>query len=373
MATLSSADQQALIDAAIGAHVSEAKQYLRGSRTQTNISRANGQFEHFLRRFKGHAAATWHSCSPELVLTYLRTEVASRCGRSGGDLAASTLRQHVSNLSMCFGRRGLTKPWDEVTSQGNPVLSQLVRDHVEVIERRQHLSGQRERSAPPVPADLVRQLLGYLDQALAEATASHNRLEQFRCARDASLVALLWHSCRRAADLLRLTWGHVYAQGRDKLVTELWAGSSVIDPLPGLLITADVLKNSHRSRPLSICVPAATGSDVQCCAVNRLQQLHGRVLALGECPTGPIFCAYRTVQPPRSALTSSGFANRFQTLIEAVFRDGPAAHFTVHGVRRGRMQHEGAQGGTLQDILRLAGISTESVGLVYLDRGRHLP
>ena len=34
------------------------------------------------------------------------------------------------------------------------------------------------------------------------------------------------------------------------------------------------------------------------------------------------------------------------------------------------MQFEDAHGGTLQDILRLAGIQTEVVGHVYLDVGR---
>jgi len=99
---------------------------------------------------------------------------------------------------------------------------------------------------------------------------------------------------------------------------------------------------------------------------------------MGEPVSGPIFCSYRTVQSSRPARSSSAFANRFQTLFTAAFPDASGFPPTVHGVRRGRMQFEDAQfenahGGTLQDILRLAGIQTEAVGHVYLVVGRHLP
>jgi hypothetical protein len=91
----------------------------------------------------------------------------------------------------------------------------------------------------------------------------------------------------------------------------------------------------------------------------------------GESLSGPIFCAYKELHPtvPRTALSSSGFANRFKRLIIATF---DVADFTVHGVRRGRMQHADAANSTLSEILVLAGITTESVARLYLDKGRHL-
>ena len=158
--------------------------------------RANDQFQLFLRRFncKGHPPASWHACTPELVLTHQRTDVAGCSGRSGGALAASTLRQHVSNPSMCFASRGLVKPWDELVGTGNPVLSQTVRDHVEIIERLQHAAGQGARSATPVSLDIVQHLLQHLDSSATAAAASHNRLERLRYVHDACMVALLWHS-----------------------------------------------------------------------------------------------------------------------------------------------------------------------------------
>lgn len=39
-------------------------------------------------------------------------------------------------------------------------------------------------------------------------------------------VAVLWHSCRRGADMPRLTWGHVSARGIDQLLSESWLNSS---------------------------------------------------------------------------------------------------------------------------------------------------
>ena len=53
-----------------------------------------------LRRFKGHPATSWHGCTPELILTYLRTGVADRCRCYGGALAASALRRHIPDQSM---------------------------------------------------------------------------------------------------------------------------------------------------------------------------------------------------------------------------------------------------------------------------------
>ena len=88
------------------------------------------------------------------------------------------------------------------------------------MERRQHAAGQRARSVTPVSVDVMQRLLQHLDCSASKPVASHNRLERLRCLRDASMVALLWHSCRRGADVLRLTWGHIYTQGCDQLLSE---------------------------------------------------------------------------------------------------------------------------------------------------------
>ena len=141
---------------------------------------------------------------PKLVLTYLRTDVAGRSGRSGGAPAAWTLRHYVSNLSMCFAHRGQTKLWDKLVSIGNPVLSQTVRDHVEVIERLQHAAGQHAHSTPPVSLDVVRRLLQHLDSSASAAVVGHNCLDRLRCVRDACMhggpnMAQMLPRCRLAA------------------------------------------------------------------------------------------------------------------------------------------------------------------------------
>ena len=58
VATVSAGEQEALIEASVASHVADTRSFLRGPRTQDNIMRANGQFELFLRRFKGHPAAS---------------------------------------------------------------------------------------------------------------------------------------------------------------------------------------------------------------------------------------------------------------------------------------------------------------------------
>ena len=92
---LSPAEQQTLLDAALDSHAADSKLFLRGSRTQSNVERANANFELFLHQFRGHSSGTWLTCTPELVLVHLHTYVANRRGRGGSELSAATLRQYV--------------------------------------------------------------------------------------------------------------------------------------------------------------------------------------------------------------------------------------------------------------------------------------
>ena len=74
--TVSATEQHTLIEASVASNVVESRRMLRGPRTQANIMRANDQFELFLHRFKGHPSASWHACTPEPGLTYLRMDVS---------------------------------------------------------------------------------------------------------------------------------------------------------------------------------------------------------------------------------------------------------------------------------------------------------
>ena len=184
--------------------------------------------------------------------------------------------------------------------------------------------------------------------------------------------AQLWHNCRRGADLLRLTWGHTYAQGSSQLLRASWLASSGQGLPCSILITADVLKNDKRHRPLPIVVHAQARPGVAHCAIDCLRKLLDTKRTLGEPVSDPIFGSYKTVHPPRPALNFPGFANRFKTLL-AAFPDATSTPPTVHGVRRRHMQFEDAHGSTLRNILQLASIQTEALGHVYLDVSRHLP
>lgn len=367
------AQQDAALAAAVREHVADERKYLRSARTVSNIDRAHAEFSNFLIPWRTHPSGHWATCTPEVVLYYLRTVLSQRTGRSGGELSAATLRQQVSNLSSCFIKLGREQPWDELAGCGNPVASSLVRNHVEMAERRQHAAGQRECSAVPVPIDAVTTLLRHLDGAEAAAVAQHNRLEQLRCARDAAMIALLWHSSRRGADLLRLRWHHVHDRGTDELAVLSWGADTSVAPTSGVHITLDEVKNVKRLRPLTIVVPVQSAALAHTCAVRRLQHLFRSQRQADERDQQVVFCSYRTVQPPHSALSASGFANRFDKLVSAAFVDSPAAPaYTVHGIRRGRMQFEAARGTSVAGIMQLAGLSTESVALMYLDPGRHL-
>ena len=304
---------------------------------------------------------------------YLRDEVSQRVGRDGGEISASTLRQYVSALSSCFCKLGRDTPWNELTRTGNPVLSQLVRSHVDMAARRQHANGHREQSAVPVPEHAIRALLCYIDHAAAAAAAGGTPLERLRLARDAAALALLWQSSRRGADLLRMRWDHVGVQGSVCDVTQLWVSSTPGPPCgTTLLITLDEVKNDKRSRPATIVVAPESDERVTMCAVRRLHHLLRLQRVLDGHESTHVFCSYQRVDPPRRPLTSSGFANQFASLIRAAQLSQPAGAYTVHGIRRGRIQHAHAQGATMQDLMRLAGIRTEGIVELYLDAGRHL-
>ena len=120
----------------------------------------------------------------------------------------------------------------------------------------------------------------------------------------ASCATHAWWPCcgtvaRRGADLLRLTWGHVYAQRRDRLLSDSWLSNSDAGLPSGALITADVLKTAKRHRPLTIVVPTQAEAGDRHCAVVHLRELFAAKRAMGEPVTDPIFCRYRTVQSPR--------------------------------------------------------------------------
>ena len=66
----SSAEQQALLDAALNSYKADSKQVLRGARMQIvrNVEHANADFEVFPHQICGPLDGTWLACTPDLLL-----------------------------------------------------------------------------------------------------------------------------------------------------------------------------------------------------------------------------------------------------------------------------------------------------------------
>jgi integrase len=140
------------------------------------------------------------------------------------------------------------------------------------------------------------------------------------------------------------------------------------------LLCPDRTKVHQRTRPASIELNAAPACDDEECWVDyhycgifqlvRLQQLLRQSQHASSLFVFPSVGA-RSVSPH---LTTNAANERLRRLLQRCgINDGE----TMHGFRRGAMQHWHAQGMPAAQIYERVGISTPSVGRVYLDRGRH--
>jgi hypothetical protein len=369
-------EQQTTLQAAAAQAVALETQYLRGDRTMRNYDRVNSEFSRFLPHFYPSIDRGWQECRPDHILVYLFHHLLpSHPGRDGGLPASSTVIGLMSALTRCFDRRGRIGVWTPTTSHCNPVRALDVQSALQAYQRLLIQSGVRERSAVPMRALKLRNILRAM---LSEAADLGRKVPKDIPAitlrlRDSAMLTYMWGSSRRGADMLYAGWAQVYLQGSDLSLTpvsQVWGGPGVFHhpdtPAGGsLLIVPSQSKTEHVHRPKSQLIEAH--SDPQLCGVIRLRTLYQWYKHHSpDRLQGPIFCS---VRHPYQGLTSQAVGSRVR---ECVTKYSTDAGETMHGLRRGAMQQAVADREAPGDIMQHAGLTSVATFQKYVDLGRHL-
>jgi hypothetical protein len=129
------------------------------------------------------------------------------------------------------------------------------------------------------------------------------------------------------------------------------------------------LELKHNLHPDAMRVPRKGGV---LCAVERLHALLAHAALSGRPITGYL-C--RPLNPSRTGfLEASLSVSAFEEDVAAHFTaSGIPYHATLHGSRRGSLQHHADRGTPLEQLARLAQIKTPAVLQRYLDPFRHQP
>lgn len=134
-----------------------------------------------------------------------KTRVSEQVCECARRLKWNTIDSYIGRLRGRFRDLGLTTPWCYRTSTGNPCDSAEVKLYLKLIGKEQlHAGVYQPKQAALFNLSLFRKLI---DVVLEEWIEHRNKavwLEAARCARDALLYSLMWHTGLRASDALQL-------------------------------------------------------------------------------------------------------------------------------------------------------------------------
>eukprot|EP00884_Botryococcus_braunii_P006635 jgi/Botrbrau1/15973/Bobra.0294s0011.1 len=334
---------------------------IKGATMQKKL-RAFDRFCEFMRDTGRHAL----QATPQDIKVHM-TLWATSSGRykhQGLDLVAPiSMRCLLSFLATEFDRYATTHGnWDPLHGRGNPVRSLDVAEWATGYTRWLAHLGYNPQSAHPWSLDDLRHVLERLDARIASTTG----VPLLRLHRDAFTMTILWETCSRGATAV--SW----------CLDDLWLASGV-PAAPYLFPTLHVplgatiffkaIELKHNLHPEVMIV---TRRDGPLCPIQRLHTLLAQSAALGH-PVTQFLCR------PLSA-NKDQFLER--SLSVAAFEDDIDTHFTaanipyhatLHGSRRGALQHHDQQGQSLEALGLLAQIKTPNVTKRYIDPNRHLP
>ena len=356
-----SAEQRQLItQLVLSAHAQQESKHLRSDRTWRDYLQQAAAFDSFLARW----GSSWDSCDPTAVLIYIHFDLLPKHpGRGGGAPSASAVNGLISALSRVFHLRGRDQAWSNQNCSGNPVRSDLISNFKECYARQRQQAGTCERSAVPMRQERHNLMMQHLASEVAAAEQSGQVQLAGRHKRDAALLACLWAHARRGADMLNCYWGGLFVPGNpDQLAVSHWAAG--LPACKQLYLVPRQDKTTRKER-VGTLVLTQMQPDA-CCPVYWLRE-HCVHQARHGTLDGPIFGAMDN--KGQRALSSSALRERFKRTLA---NSGPDHGETVHGMRRGRLQHEQAAGATDSDMRLLSGIRTDKTLQRYLDPGRHL-
>lgn len=374
-------EREAATQAALAAIAVEQRGNLFSRRFQLALETVDREFTQFLLYHAVDGRNTWETASDLEVLVFIQAHwLPAHVGRNGGAPATTTLSTMLSCLKRAFRARNRSGPYDG-GRQSNPVDSLTVADFKTSFGHNNQQVGNHEISAVPLPVTVFEAIMDQLHGALRLAAAgpswlvrSHNVL---LLARDAAVFSLLWHSCRRAQDVLHVEWPRVWSDLNGTAVSELWRSCSFNQASPPqLYIVPTSTKTETITRPQTWVIPRLPPGQERYCAVACLQQLFQVAIATGatEYLSSGVFNGFSTRSP--DAISSTALAHRLRRVLkelpDPVQRGAGNRDYGLHSFRRGRLQRAAALGVPVPELMSMAGLRTYDVLQRYLDVGRHL-
>jgi hypothetical protein len=307
---------------------------------------------------------------------------------------------------------------------GNPVRSLDVAEWATCYTRWLAHLGYNPQSAHPWSLSDLQQVLERLDARITTTIG----IPQLRLHRDAFTMTILWETCSRGATAVSWCLDDLWlASGMLPQPPPCQPHSMCLPalplPWPSAKASCTFYASAWLALPLSLCVllpdlplpadgfpplagvPAAqclhptldiplgeavlfkaleikhnlhpdvmviTRKDGPLCPIQRLHTLLVQSAALGH-PITQFLCRPLSASKDRFLERSLSVA-AFEEDIDAHFTAANIPyHATLHGSRRGSLQHHDQQGQSLEAIGLLAQIKTPSVTKRYIDPTRHLP
>lgn len=374
--TLPASAREALLRSA-RQRVVAAEQQGRRSRTASNRQRAHAAFENYLVLMFDATAEEdakvhgWRSCRPDHICAYIHEFLLpSHTGRDGLSVATSTLQGYMSDLASCFDSKGRTRDWCDETATGNPVRSALVRASVSDYRQHQTDSGRRPCSAVPMRAQKLQTLIQRMDEALNRADRCADAHTTFLLLRDSAMFLYLWHSGRRAQDMLYVNWADLYLQQGDSApvaALPLWLSTPPLRSYAGfrLLVAPSRSKTEHHTRPATQALSADSRPNL--CALRRLHALAAwSQHHAGGCLQLAVFV---TSREDHTRLSADAAGKRVK---ERLQQFQLFAGETRHSFRRGHIQWCQAAEEPTSVTMQRVGITTPGTFNKYADPARHL-
>lgn len=374
---------------ALAAIAARQHKFLLCGRNQSALDSIVAEFEQYLTELDNPGRDTWATCTDLEVLVFLEAHyLQNHDGAYGGDVAPGTLTKAVSTLRRAFNMRHRGGPWISEPGlgapRGNPCDSLAVGDFQTSYGKAAQEAGVHEVSATPLPLQQFVALMHGLEHeidaewdAVVRGIGSEARV--VRLCRDAAALSVLWASCRRGSDALNATWAGLHTAEYAAIVPAWLAhmrACGEVWPLGGDLLAVPVSTKTEKARRAGTWdLPATSHQGYGAtCAVRQLQYLLG-ALHCARWPqpgTGYIFQGY--CGRYNGVIGSTALAARLTRALDAYGVRPPVGvrQYTLHSFRRGRLQHEEAQGVPHAQLMRLSGIKSMDTLMRYLDKGRHL-
>lgn len=302
------------------------------------------------------------------ILHHGETELKGRVWPAPGSLEAN-----FSLLSGVFESAGRSGMYNGQLRIGNPVLSKLVRDYKEGYARLLRDIGYASTSAVHMKEEKLVKVIILEEERLQTRRQQLNWLDRRAVIqylikeRDIVVLCGLWQCTMRGKDMGVLEKERV--QDRDGV--SLYPSIIERDIIGGLeyQIAPKGTKKVQRNRAGVIRLEAEVEERRVLCLLRRLQQ-HARSCAAAGVTDSEFILRPETsnhLDLKNDGLSSSVMNKRMQKLLDEY---GEWKGETLHGIRRGTMQHDAAMGKIVEEIGAKALQVTREVTIAYLDTSR---